>query len=325
MEKVDSPMKQLSLKLVISSIASTNTFRSMMSYLHSVTIATTYRTTLIEDYSGVDFTLFNNIPMVSLHGFPGVQRITNGLENVHHLTLNIPDLMEIYEFPSSHSLQELHLLNCRDEVYHNLPVKTNFDDKFQLYSGIKKCVLVRKGYGLSHIFDVQGCVLEQSHPYDLNSLMNLEQLRISNKLSSENIFPEIPVFNGKEIVLERYCLHSWVSELKEIRCLDLYECETLETLPSMPNLLTLKLRNLPSLRIIPTFPKCHSIQLEELGALTSIHRQPKLKDLDVLGITDEIIFKELDGHLFKFVSISSSCITNFTWARIFVMLMELKH
>ena len=102
-EKVDFPNKQMSLQLLISSPTTINPFRLIISYLYSITIITDGMTT--SDFSDFDFTFFNNIPVVSLSGFPGVQRITNGLENVHHLTLNIPDLMEIYEFPSSHNLR----------------------------------------------------------------------------------------------------------------------------------------------------------------------------------------------------------------------------
>jgi hypothetical protein len=291
-QRVTTPLKQISLKIDGIYEEAIPPLRTAIQNLHSLSIESYF-----DDDQEIDFTMFNNLPRLELSGLPGVRKIQSGLQNIQHLSLNLPFLIEIYDFNTSNSLKSLKLVANQ---LTRLPVLTNFNETFQML--IEENTWDRNTFKMQ--FDLKDSLLYLSSlslsgsflntAFNIEPLMNVDRVSLVHWDHSTDALPQFPfAFTGRYLSLQKFLLSSWPVDLllPNIKTLELIKCIGPTQLPEMPKLTFLSLNTISNLNEIRTFPRCVSMALDSVSSLNFVDRQPMLNRLYLI----EVLFSVMDG------------------------------
>jgi hypothetical protein len=271
------------------------------------------------DFSTFDFSIFNNVPRVSLTGFQTVRRIR--LENIRDLELISCTLLEELNLTRSQCLDKLRLEACPSlKVISPLPHVSSFftdvralEDNFPIVSSrFRSFTYIRH-------FDGVDC-----QRWDETSLRNLQTLHLNGEFLSlppvqilSNI-ADLSLFNygtscplpvlssASRLRLSGFDLTQWSGAvLENVRELELAYCKNLRTLMTMPRVRKVLLRNLPSLSLEKELPACVCFELEGIEAVRTLPRLPRLSRLDLRDCDNLVDLALPSDHVLDFASIAS--------------------
>jgi hypothetical protein len=327
--KVEAPSKQISLRIqeIVPQVMPSIRFAAQ--HLYSLTIQThsSYRWELIgvprpePVYQDLDFSIFNNISIVKLTGFPGVTKIHSGLQNIQELTLELPDLTEIYNFNSSNSLKFFRFCGLR---IIDLPIRSNFGEECKLILQEGE-VWPRDSVFHSFTFnlnDVNNFLSLSSlalsgdflHSHlNLERVMNLKGLFLTHMdISSYAQFP--CTFTGYTLRLTNFNLSGWFAEssFSNIKYLQLEKCIGPKQFPDMPMLRHITLDNVSGIQVIRSFPACVNMSLCDIMSLELVDHQPKVKFLTVSKCSP--FHHSFDGQFFDVLALNDYP-NDIKWAR----------
>ena len=189
------------------------------SQLHSVTVHFRGYTR----HKSFDFSIFNNIPVVDIKGFHGVQCIAGGFKNVEDLRI------EIWELKDISALKEINTLR-RLEFYfshhiRNYPPQIEDSEEQHLLSVSSFSHLIFEAHGINgtnnviemnrlftrhlQVFHI-GCETKTTSSYYAIKFAHRSSALHQNYKEIQCFDPTYPSsFPGKELSLRRFNLSSW--------------------------------------------------------------------------------------------------------------------
>lgn len=252
-------------------------------------------------YDIFDFKLFNNIPYVSLCGFRGVKSISEGLENIKVLLLQLDDLESIHDISRGGNLKRLKISFCSklhriEGVCENDIMKTILDPRIQ-----RKCFEFRDSpinfsrltvermfifLSPEHLRECNIVVFSQIHTLEIHSVVGARIPKVS--------------FTSRSLTLRDFDLSEWSHdvEFQFLHELKLLYCTNVTNLPSMPKIKRLTVLHVSSLESIPTFPTLKHLVIVHCSSFRELMPQPKLLHFEIVSKTSFIDFSALDGQTF---------------------------
>lgn len=211
-QRVETPSQQITLQIHTIAPQVMPSIRFMSHYLRKLSVQTHWKVNSSNPgpvFKDIDFTIFNNIPVVELIGFRGVTKISKGLQNIRHLSLNIPDLIEIYDLNCSNCLKSLTIKARKLNIF---PVRTNFAEEFKIITEEEdvwqRHISHYYPFTISFVFKDREKFLYLSElslsGNFLNTQLTIERFITIEKLSLNHTIlttqPEFPYgFNGKNL------------------------------------------------------------------------------------------------------------------------------
>jgi hypothetical protein len=287
-DNVNNARKQINFSITTRRVEDIINFHPHFANLSKVSIET-YSTIFPSDF---DFNIFNNIEKVSLSGFKGISRISNGLQNIQDLFIHMEDLIEIYDFSRSKSLKRLEFSYCNNLFHESFLEQTEENDLFYLvtWSSIPCFEVVFTSKEDSFI-DLRRLFARHVTNLKINiryvkfnarmaePLMDIPDL---NLYDASYDYPDFLKFTGHKLSLHAINISNWTNgavNFPHLEVLWLGKCKPAKELLTIPTLKNLTLYEIRTMEIIPTLPLLIRLDIIGVEDLKEIRYQPKLKQL----------------------------------------------
>lgn len=291
--KFDTFARQRQLKLVLMAIPEQPLLKYASYFTKIYDINVHFSGTVSANF---DFTIFDNISKVWLHGFHGIQKISNGFENIRQLTImNFKDLISIH-CPLM-NLDVLHVHNCGNLVsFHHLSnvksITISYCEKLQIDLSTTKDSLQRLFYTeIPSIFSIDTIPFHSMQYLSLTGLTRVDEnaLQAISRIPHVDLsmmgqyIPEFPLFYGKNLSLYGFSLLLWVESLETLQELSLSCCKNCKKLPKLPKLRKLQLTMMSDIEYISSesLPNCVNLTVTTCRRFRRINRLPRLRIVEI--------------------------------------------